>query len=167
MRRQINEDELDFFFTLIGRAVWHLQYVESSLGELYLIKGIIKEPNAITESEALKEKKKIQKKTLGQLLHAIKEEELVSDNLQTALDDFNQTRKWIVHKSLIENGADLYTSEGRELVFNKLNSFYDNSSTLQKMINHELMEFSVSKGGSMKQIENYAKRKIAKLKGEV
>jgi hypothetical protein len=44
MRRSISPDELSYLYHHLGKAVWHLQYVEESLSYFYFIKGILIEP---------------------------------------------------------------------------------------------------------------------------
>jgi len=68
MRRLINSDELDYFYKIIGKSIWHLQYVEDALIKMIFIKGIAKEKGAIQEAEANKILSKLNKLTLGQLI---------------------------------------------------------------------------------------------------
>ena len=80
MRSQITQDELSCLYHRIGKAVWHLQYVEEALGYLYIIKGVIKEPYSMSEEEAGQKLRKTQTDTLGSLLTAM-EKKILSKNL--------------------------------------------------------------------------------------
>lgn len=167
MRRKINDKELHFFYAKVGKAIWHLQHVENNIANFILIKGLAKELDSLSESEANKHIKRLKKLTLGQLIGETEKHEIMSEELLFRVKEFNKERKWIVHNSAHESGHELYTDEGREYVFNKISSFIDEAITINKAVENELIHYSVNKGQSLEKIEKMATDHVNKLKGRV
>jgi len=165
MKRQIDSTELNFLYTKIGESIWHLQHVENNLATLILIKGIAKELNSLTESEALGHQKRLNKLTLGQLLGKTEKLDIIEPFLLKRIKSLNNERKWIVHNSVTESGHELYTDTGRDFVFTKILAFIDEAIALNKLIGENIVEYGVSKGQSKEQIEVIAINHINKLKG--
>lgn len=165
MRRRINQDELTYLYHRIGKAVWHLQYVEEALGYLYIIKGVVVEPYSISKEDAEQKLRKTQTNTLGSLLAAIEKRSLIKDPLLTDLKDFNKVRRWLIHKSLIESGDDLYTESGRKRTFDTIEKFIKEAVRLQKRVSSETTTYCASKGISETWINSKAKHEIRKLRG--
>lgn len=165
MRRRISPDELSYFYHRIGKAVWHLQYVEEALGYLYIVKGVIVEPHSMSEEDAEQKLRKTQTNTLGSLLTAIEKRNLIKDSLLTDLKDFNKVRRWLIHKSIIESGDDLYTDSGRKRTFDRIEKFIKEAVRLQKQVSSETTNYCVSKGISESWINFKAETDIRKLRG--
>lgn len=166
MRRQISPEELDYLFHSIGAAIWHLQSVENALVPLIIFKGVVVEPNSVTESEALDLEAKFKALPLGKLIGKLVELKLVSSDLIERLRAFNNERKWIVHNSVFESGDHLYTDTGRNRVFSRLEAFIAEAIALHKHIGELIIEYSISKGITRDQIESHAISEIKRLKGE-
>jgi hypothetical protein len=64
-RREINSQELNIFFKLIGQGIWYLQNVENALQTCLTIKVEIKEIGSVSEEEGYKLLRKHQKNTFG------------------------------------------------------------------------------------------------------
>ena len=165
MRTRISHDELSSLYHRLGKAVWHLQYVEEALGYLYIIKGVIVEPYSISEEDAKQKLRKTQTDTLGSLLKAIENRNLIKDPLLTDLKNFNNVRRWLIHKSLIESGDDLYTDSGRKRTFDRIENFVKEAIRLQKQVSSETTSYCVSKGISEAWINAKAEHDIRKLRG--
>jgi len=162
MRRLINVDELDYFYKIIGKSIWHLQYVEDALIKMIFIKGIAKEKGAFQEPEANKLLSKLNKLTLGQLI----ELQVTSPELIERLTALNKDRKWLVHNSWRESGEGLYTDTGRQYFFNRCEAFIEKSLALQKAIQEDLMDYTISKGATRDTLYGIAHKKLNKLMGE-
>ncbi len=165
-RREIYPDELSFFYQKTGEAIWHLQYVEDFLAKLYIIKAVAKKPDGILEDEAEKVLRKLQKNTLGQLIHKIEAESVVSKKFLEKLKDFNNERKWIVHNSNRERES-LYTDSGRKYFLERIEKFTDKATELQQMVVIEIVDYGNDLGISGTEILRMAEKKINELKGEV
>lgn len=165
MRRRISQDELSHLYHRLGKAVWHLQYVEEALGYLYIIKGVIVEPYSMSEKDAEQKLRKTQTDTLGSLLKAIEKRNLIKEPLLTDLKNFNKVRRWLIHKSLIESGDDLYTDSGRKRTFDRIENFIKEAIRLQKQVSSETTSYCVSKGISEGWINAKTEHDIRKLRG--
>ncbi len=166
MRRQINEQELAYLYNRIGASIWHLQHVENALVPYIIIKGIAKEPNSLDENEANKHEKELNKLTLGQLIGRGTELSVIEEPLLSKLRAFNNERKWVVHNSTFEHGDKLYTDEGRDFVFSRLDDFVEEAISLHKYIGELLVEYSVKNGLNEECINDIAINHVKELKGE-
>ena len=164
VRRRISQGELSCLHHQIGKAVWYLQYVEEALGYLYVVKGVIVEPYSMSQKDAEQNLRKTQTKTLGSLLKAIETRSLIKDALLTDLKNFNMARRWLIHKSLIESGDELYTDSGRKCTFDRIENFITEVIRLQKLIGSETTSYCVSKGISEDWINAKAERDIRLLR---
>lgn len=167
MRREINSSELHYLYSKIGEAIWHLQYVENTLASYILYKGIAKELNSLSESEALKQQKRLNKLPLGRLISEAKERAIFDEKTLIRIRSFNHERKWVVHNSIFESGHNLYTDAGRNYIFARLESFANEAISLHKHIGELTVNYAVSKGKNKKQIYETANQQIMELKGEV
>lgn len=64
------------------------------------------------------------------------------------LKTFKLERDWLVHKSLNENGDDLFLNTDRLRLLERLHKFSEDAKKLQRLIAEELEDFVVSKGVS-------------------
>jgi len=167
MRREINQAELSFFYQKIGEAIWHLQHVEDLLISLHFIKFYAKKPNGITEEEANKILPKLQKLNLGRLIGTVEKESIISTEFATELREFNETRIWVVHHSMRQDGDSLYTTDGRNEFIYKICKFTDKAIELEKKIESEVLDYSEKNGFSREKAIEIANNHINKLKGQV
>jgi hypothetical protein len=92
-RRQVNAEELNTLFNLIGQGIWYLQMMEDALHTTITVKHDVKTPGAIPQNEAKSLLAQHRRKTLGQSL-------ILSPNLQKSLEEFKEERDWLVHRSV-------------------------------------------------------------------
>ena len=64
------------------------------------------------------------------------------------LETFKVERDWLVHRSMDENGDDLYLNSDRSKLLRRLSKFSEDARRLQGLIAQELEDFVVSKGVS-------------------
>ncbi|QVL49085.1 MAG: hypothetical protein KFB96_00650 [Thiocapsa sp.] len=162
----MNAGELEYLYMRIGTAIWHLQYVETALTPFILIKGIAKELNSLEKDEALKHEGMLNKLTLGQLLGKAEEFGILNGETLERLRRFNKERRWLVHNSVRESDDLLYTDSGRARVFSRIEEFIEEAIALHKHIGELVVEYSVSKGMSRRQIDDTAQNQIRRLKGK-
>jgi hypothetical protein len=165
-RRSINADELHTLFTLIGQGIWHLQTVEDALHNTITLKRNVITPGSITQEEAKTLLAQHRRKTLGQSLRISREAQTLSTDLQKRLEHFKEERDWLVHRSVHQNGDDLYVDEKRVALMNRIKSFSKEAKTLQKLIASELEDFVVFHGVSREMIGQEAAEAVRKLRGE-
>lgn len=164
-RRQINEQELPVFFGLIGQGIWYLQHVESALTTCLTVMGDIKEVGTVGRQEAEKILARHQRNTLGTSLRLAEEKGVLTQRLMVALREFKKERDWLVHRSMNENGDDLYLNSSRQAIFQRLERFSEQARTLQKLIAQELEDYVVGKGVSKRWIHARAIQDINAKKG--
>ena len=167
MRRQINSEELSYLYAKIGESIWHLQHVENVIASIILIKGIAKEMNSLSKSEALTHEKRLNRQPLGNLISESESLNVFDEKLLNRIKIFNKERKWIVHNSIFESGSELYTDTGRDVIFSRIELFVNEAQSLHNYIGALTVKYTVSKGMSKKEIYDTANNSIAELKGEV
>tara|TARA_R110002050_G_scaffold6914_2_gene27756 strand:- start:96 stop:599 length:504 start_codon:yes stop_codon:yes gene_type:complete len=167
VRRQINANELAFFYQKTGEAIWHLQHVEDFLVKLYFVKFIAKKPQSVEETEASLQLGKLGKKTLGQLIGLLEKSNILSSAFLEKLKGFNNQRKWVVHNSNRESGDSLYTETGRLNFIERICTFTDLAIEIQKEIEASLLQYVSEQGISSDEIAVVANRSIEKLQGNV
>ena len=164
-RRQINADELQVFFKLIGSGIWYLQHVEDALSTYITVKAEIKERGGTSAENAKLLLSKHRRNTLGTSIRFAKERQVLDPELLAMLEAFKAERDWLVHRSLHENGDDLYLNSDRHILLERLNKFSEDAKRLQGLIAEELENFVVSKGVSRKWIHQRAMSDVNRYKG--
>ncbi len=165
-RRQINAEELNTLFTLIGGSIWHLQKVEDALHTAITLIRDVKTRGSIPQEKAEAILANYRKKTLGASLKISRKAKVLSVPLQRRLEDLNDERNWLIHNFAHKNGDDLYVTEKRYELMSRIEAFLEEAQALQKLIASELEEFVVSQGVKPEWITQEAERQLRKLKGE-
>lgn len=166
MRREINSEELGFFYRATGEAIFQLQYVEEDLCKFYILICAHFNCDGITRDNAEMRLEKINKKTLGQLIGLLENTGRVQNAMLSDLKEFNSLRKWVVHNSMRENGEDLYTDQGRENFARKILAFTDMAMSIHRGISDSLMHLVTTSGYTTEeQIMKVARSEIDRLKG--
>jgi len=164
-RRQINADELQVFFMFIGSGIWFLQHVEDALSTYIAVKAEIKERGRTSAENAQILLSKHRKNTLGTSIRFAKEKQVLDPELLAMLEAFKTERDWLVHRSLYENGDDLFLNSDRHILLERLTKFSEDAKKLQGLIAEELEDFVVSKGVSRKWIHRQAMSDVNRDKG--
>jgi hypothetical protein len=166
-RRQINNEELTALFGLIGKGIWHLQNLEDALQTYITIKVEIKEVGVMNSEQAEELLKKHRANTLGTSLKIAKNNNVLRGELVKRLELFKEERDWLIHRSVHQNGKDLYLNDKRNELMERIERFSEEALALQTAVAQEFEDFSLSKGLSRKWIYDKATRDIARLKGEI
>lgn len=163
MHRQINPDELDDLYCLIGKCIWYVQYVEDALHTLLALRVEIKVAGVVAEEQANELLAKHRRSTLGTALRIAKEHNALPGALFNRLTKLKGERDWLVHRSQNQDGKNLYTESGRKDVLERLESLYEETKFLQLEIAEQVHAFVLSCGVKKEQIEEIANQKIAEL----
>lgn len=164
-RRQISAEELQVFFKLIGSGIWYLQHVEDALSTYITVKAEIKERSGTSADNAERLLSKHRRNTLGTSIRIAKDRQVLDTELLTMLEAFKLERDWLVHRSIDENGDDLYLNSHRPRLLRRLNKFSEDARRLQRLIAQELEDFVVSKGVSREWIHLKAMSDVNRDKG--
>lgn len=163
--RQVNSEELERLYRLLGRGVWHLQYVEDALNTLITIKHDVKTPGRIPEAEARALLAKRRRNTLGTSLRLVKAECLLVPELLDALSRFKEERDWLVHRSQNTHGDLVYTDEGRIATFTRLDAFTEEARRLQNAVLEEMDRFLRAAGLDVAAAQRMALKNVGRLRG--
>ncbi len=168
-RRQINADELSVFYTRIGAAIWHIQYLEDVLVQFLTIKIIHqkrrsgKSPTP-EESKAILAKKR--KLNIGPLIKACVAREIIPSEYQARFEAFKEERHWLVHRSMVNNGNDLYLDATRNAIFSRISAIEEEADFFKQLIFEKLEKWVSERGVNLESAYNTAEKAIKNLKGE-
>jgi len=165
-RRQINAEELNVLFTLIGSGIWHLQNVEDALHTYITIKRDVKVRGAMAAEQVEAILLKHRTRTLGISAKISREAQVLSPSLQERLEAFKEERDWLVHRCVHQHREDLYMDEKRNELMRRMEGFTEEARTIQKLIAKELEDYVVSQGASRDWIYRHAEDQINKLSGK-
>jgi hypothetical protein len=164
-RHQINADDLHTLYVLIGKAIWLLQHVEDALSTAITIKHEIKTRGSMSAAQAEAILAKHRGNTLGTSLRISWETGLFAAQLQGRLDKFREERDWLVHRSVHQNGADLYEDDKRLKVMCRIEAFSEEALALQKAVESDLEQFGEAQGLKKEWVLAHAQQQIKKLRG--
>jgi hypothetical protein len=170
MRRQINSDELSDFYRRIGAALWYVQHFESVLVQFVTMKEIYelrcagkKVAKDAAWNLVAQHRKNL---TMGPLIKTCKRRKIIKKEDAARYEMFKNERDWLVHRSLIENGDDLYLEASRIAVFRRVQAVEDEASELRNAVANDLTAWAESHGVNIKAAETVALDEIQKLKGD-
>lgn len=166
MRRQMNHAELDELYRGVGRCIWHLQYLEDGLHTLLVLKIDIRTPERVSQQEANELLAKYRRASLGTALGTAEKHGALPADLLSKLRSLKEERDWLVHRSMHQDGDDLYTDKGRAAVFSRLEALMGDILSIKILVLAGVESFTSAHGVSQVQIEATARQKIARLKGD-
>ena len=168
MRRQINADELAALYMRIGAALWHIQFLEDVLVSFLAMK-IIHEQRCSgrtvgrEEGDALlAEKRRV---TFGPLIESCSSRKVIRPDLRQRFETFKVERHWLVHRSMVENGDDLYLDSAREALLHRVAAIQDEAIVLKKLVASDLDVWIASHGVDVDAAQRQAEETVRKLKG--
>jgi hypothetical protein len=165
-RRQINAEELNVLFTLIGEGIWHLQYLEDALHTYITVKRDVKVRGSMPPEQAEAILKKHRARTLGVSSRISREAQILSPSLQEMLDNFKEERDWLVHRCVHQHREDLYINDKRNELIRRIKRFSEEAKKIQKLIAKELEDYVVAQDVSRELINRTGYENINKLKGK-
>ena len=164
----MNVDELDHFYRRIGAAIWHLQYLEDVLVN-FLVAKIVDQRRSdgqtVTSADArvlLTQKRRM---TLGPLIQACIEGNIIRLELQPRFEAFKQGRHWLVHRSMVEDGDHLYADADRDAVFSRIMSVQEEALSLKKFVFADFESWISAQGVDLNMAQDRAENALRKLKG--
>jgi hypothetical protein len=168
VRRQMNEYELGDFYRRIGSAIWHVQYLEDILVNFLCLKTVHErrcsgETVSMPDAEVLiAEKRKL---TLGPLIESSISRKIIRSENRARFDAFKVERHWLVHRSMIESGDDLYHETTRNAVLDRIAAIQEEARSLGSVMFQDLQSWVASHGVDLDAVNNQAADAIQKLKG--
>ncbi|MGN7725441.1 hypothetical protein ACTJIL_06420 [Luteimonas sp. 22616] len=166
MRRQITADELATLYHEIGACIWHMQYLEDALHNFLTMKVELRAPGLVEEQEALALLAKHRRATLGTALRTAETSGALPAPILLQLRALKEERDWLVHRSMHQDGNNLYTDHGRGTVFDRLSDIQSRTFHLKEQIVKEIEAFCTEHGISSSEADEAAKEQVAALRGE-
>jgi len=100
-------------FAAYGRAAYHAQLLEYDLVTVWMLDSIT-QGVSVTREDLHQFQGKWSKKTLGKLLHPLRQSSLLPDDLKEFLETIRTTRNTLAHDFFLTVAGDLRSSDGRE-----------------------------------------------------
>jgi hypothetical protein len=161
-------DELAQFYSLIGGALWHIQYLEDALVKFLSVKLLHERRCAgttVTLEEAqafLSEKRRL---TFGPLVESCGSRKVIRPEHQQRFEAFKHERHWLVHRSMVESGDHLYLEATRNAVFTRIDAICEESIDLKKLVVSDLEAWSAAHGVDLEAAQRQAEAAVRELKG--
>ncbi len=105
--------EISDVFAAYGRAVYYAQLIEYDLVSIWILDSITQSVS-VTREDLHEFQAKWSRKTLGKLLHPLKESPLLPDDLKRFLEVVRKTRNSLAHDFFLFAVADFRTADGRD-----------------------------------------------------
>jgi hypothetical protein len=166
----MNGAELGEFYRRIGAALCHLQYLEDVLVTFLAMKIIHERQCAgdtFTTNDAqtlLAEKRRVL--TLGPLIDSCISKKIVRQEHKERIKALKRERDWLVHRSIFENGDDLYAAATRNAVFSRVTALQEEAISLKKLAVADLEGWGVSHGVDVDAAQSQAEEEQRKLNNQ-
>ena len=106
-------------FTAYGRAAYYAQLLEYDLVSIWLLDSIT-QGVSVTRDDLFEFQGDWSKRTLGKLLHPLKQSPLLPDDLKQFLEVVRKTRNTLAHDFFLTVATELQTPNGRENAITEL-----------------------------------------------
>jgi hypothetical protein len=168
MQRQMNADELDEFYRRVGAAIWHVQYLEDVMVSFLAMKILGQKRSggqsiSGAEMDALLAQKR--RLTLGPLIQSCIGQNIITPKLEPRFETFKTERHWLVHRSVVESGDDLYNDAARDAVFRRIFSIRDEAISLKKLIDADLESWLTAQRVDVEAAAKQGENVLRQLKG--
>ena len=138
--------EIERIYLALGRALWHLQYVEDALNALITIKQDIGGPGRFTDAEARAMLTEQLKATMGQAVRRAEKCALLPAEDLRRLAYLKDERNWVAHKVQRTVGDSVLSPWGRLELLQRLEHITTESQVLLKVVASEMQRFVGSTG---------------------
>ena len=138
--------ETERIYLALGRALWHLQYVEDALNALLTVKQDIGGPGLFTEAEARAMLAKQLKATLGQAVKRAEKCALLPAEELSRLAHLKNERNWVAHKVQRTVGDSVLSPWGRLELLQRLERVTSESQAMLEIVVSEMRRFVGSTG---------------------
>lgn len=164
----MNADELADFYRRIGSALWHIQYLEDILVSFLAMKLIHERRRAgqtviASDAQALLATKR--RLTLGPLFEACSSRKIIRDEHQARFDAFKIERHWLVHRSMVASGDDLYDDARRNSVVNRISEIQQEAMSLKGLVGVDCESWAAAHGVDLDAVQDQTDDAMRKLKG--
>jgi hypothetical protein len=155
--------ELEEIYASIGKAVWHLQFLEDVLVTYVTMRLSIKRPIAL--EAAMETLARERKKTLGTLLREAREGGLVQGDVANAFRLLVDERNWLIHRSMHECNDGLHRLVERESFLKRLDDLTDEAIRLKKQLYSDATRWLAEQGIDVAKAEALGEAQFRRLRG--
>lgn len=155
--------DLQGTYASIGKAVWHLQFLEDVLVTYVTMRLRIKRP--IVFKAALELLANERRKPLGSLLREAQTGGLVEGDVANAFRLLVEERNWLIHRSLHECGDGLYRTTDRQVFLQRLADLTDEAIRLKKQLYVDVRDWCAAQGVDVAQAEALGETQFNRLRG--
>ena len=133
--------EIERIYLALGRALWHLQYVEDALNALLTVKQDIGGAGRFTEAEARAMLTDQLKATMGQAVKRAKACALLPAEDVRRLARLKDERNWVAHKVQRTVGDSVLSPWGRLELIQRLERVTSESQAMLEVVVSEMRRF--------------------------
>lgn len=156
-----NEDRLQEFYTAVGSAVWHLQFLEDVL--VTYVTARLKLQDRGSGIVGLKVLEEQRQRTLGALMHEAKSGGILVGRVEEAFEVLTE-RNWLIHRSMHEVSDGLYNDSVREAAIDRVRTLADKSISLKKALYADCRSWFEAKGVDVHSAEAAALARFRELR---
>ncbi|MGE0273714.1 MAG: hypothetical protein AB7M05_20995 [Alphaproteobacteria bacterium] len=127
----LNQDRLQEFYTAVGAAVWHLQFLEDVL--VTYVAARLKLGGRGAGKVGLEVLDEQRQRTLGELVRDAKSGGILVGRIEEAFEVLAE-RNWLIHRSMHEVSDGLYNDSSREAAISRVRTLADKSISLKKAL---------------------------------
>jgi len=127
-------------FAAYGRAAYYSQLLEYDLISIWMLDSIT-QGVSVTRGDLVKFQGDWSQKTLGKLLHPLKQSPLLPADLKQFLEIVRKTRNTLAHDFFLTVGTDLQTPNGRETAIAELHQMTNVLMNAQTLFRNVLAEY--------------------------
>ena len=137
MRTPYTQEHIDQLYTLIGKALWHLQHLENIVAYFTTYKILQAKRDKgkklrQTDLERVLGKQKGQ--TLGPLISTAKAHKTIPADLAKRFDLLLAERNWLIHHCVTDEYLSLRNETKRLRLFRRINTFAEEAISLQNEV---------------------------------
>lgn len=154
--------DLEEMYSSIGKAVWHLQFLEDVLVTYVTMRLRINRPIAL--DVAMDTLAKERRKTLGTLFRDAQGGGLVQGDVANAFRLLVEERNWLIHRSMHECNDGLHRAAEREFLFRRLNDLTDEAIRLKKQLYADATRWLADQGLDVAKAEALGEAQLRRLR---
>ena len=139
----LNPNRLEEFYTAVGAAVWHLQFLEDVLVTYITARLKLAGPGAGDAGPGMLKAQR--RRTLGMLMNDAKSGGLLLGRVEGAFAVLDE-RNWLIHRSMHEVSDTLYRDAHRQVAIARVRALASNSIALKEGLYAEFRNWLDTQG---------------------
>lgn len=154
--------DLEEIYTSIGKAVWHLQFLEDVLVTYVAMRLRIKQPTTLEAGIQLLARER--SKTLGTLFRDAQAGGLVAGDVEKAFRLLVDERNWLIHRSMHECNDALHRASERDAFLSRLSDLTDEAIRLKKLLYADATRWLADQGFDVAKAEALGEAQFRRLR---